>query len=69
MSRVISEDTKTILGAMRTAAWEEAKGKLRALAALQGAEPGGGPNEVRWMQAAGKIERFIAAFEAYGLHE
>lgn len=51
--------------------WEEAKGKLRAFAAVQGSYPSGKDPHTgeRWEQLDLKIEQFITDIENNALHE
>lgn len=64
-------DTRDLLGAMKSAQWEEAKGKLRALVALQGSYPSGvDPNTMdRFERLSMKVEAFIAEIEDAALQE
>lgn len=56
---------------MKAALWEEAKGKLRALARVQGSYTSADPEwrSERWEQAAAAVENFIHDFESRALHE
>lgn len=58
---------------LKYAAWERAKGELRAIAAMHGCHPGGEPDEValdaKYEQARRTVEEFIDNFEDGGLHE
>ena len=63
-----------LIGAMKAALWEEAKGKLRALVAVSGSGPAryddqGRRVRGRWENAEHAVETFIKDFESYGLHE
>lgn len=53
--------------------WEEAKGKLRAIAAAEGARYGGMQDEetglYKFQVISQEVEGFIKAFEDEGLHE
>lgn len=57
-----------IYSAMKAAAWERAKGELRALVAMQGSVPST-DTASRWDEAGARIEKFITRFEDDGLHE
>lgn len=63
------------IGLAKAILWEEAKGKLRALIAADGAEmerPGGPPEPgvaFHFELLEAKIDAFIADFEGEGLHE
>ncbi len=63
-------------GPLKAALWEEAKGKLRAFAAVQGSyhsyamsESDGEAIRARWQAAEKSIAAFIEEFESHGLHE
>ena len=56
-------------GPMKAMLWEEAKGKLRALVAVQGSYFGLADSADRWQRAAKAVEAFIEDFEGDGLHE
>lgn len=63
----MSDDPRTPIKAML---WEEAKGKLRALAAVQGSyESTDTGRTERWQKCEAVIEDFITAFEDYALQE
>lgn len=49
--------------------WEEAKGKLRAMKALQGSYPADTGHAEKYELVRIRIESFIKAFEDDGLHE
>lgn len=57
----------------KAALWQEAKGKLRAMVAVEGQCSGSDPlhrdQRDRWLTGHNTIEAFIAAFEDDGLHE
>lgn len=61
--------------ALKGAAWEEAKGKLRALVAIQGSFSsvliGDETNleRQRWLDLSAQVEDFIRDVEDEGLHE
>ncbi|MBK8200409.1 MAG: hypothetical protein IPK75_18835 [Acidobacteria bacterium] len=57
--------------AMKAALWEEAKGKLRALAAVQGCYSARlqKHTEERWFALNSAIDEFIASVEDRALHE
>ena len=59
------------IGLAKAILWEEAKGKLRALVAADGAEHGkGGVSEPFHFEKLEKaIDKFINDFEGDGLHE
>ena len=72
-SRDDQDETRLPLKAVM---WEEAKGKLRALVALQGSyksyemgETEGAKVRTRFDEAGKAVEDFIAHFEAHALHE
>ena len=54
---------------MKAMAWEEAKGKLRALVGIQGSYPSTAERGSRWEDLSDLVERFIVAVEDDGLHE
>jgi hypothetical protein len=55
---------------LKAVAWEEAKGKLRALVALQGSYFGEVPENInRWKDLDKAVSEFIRHVEDYGLHE
>ncbi len=54
---------------IKAALWEEAKGKLRALVAVQGSYSGLTDSAEKWERAGFAVEDFIKAFEDNGLHE
>lgn len=53
--------------------WEEAKGKLRALVAVEGQCGAHNPEDKhrreRWREASEAVETFVKDFEDNGLHE
>jgi hypothetical protein len=49
--------------------WEEAKGKLRALAAVNGQVHEGDGFSPDWEEVRNAVEDFIRQFEEDGLHE
>jgi hypothetical protein len=62
------------IGLAKAILWAEAKGKLRALSAADGAELSDGRlrqsgDEPRYQRSSDRIEAFIADFENHGLHE
>lgn len=60
------------IGLAKAILWEEAKGKLRALVAAEGATHGGKPDENgihRFDAISKRVETFIKKFEADGLQE
>lgn len=61
------------IGLSKAALWEEAKGKLRALVAVEGQCSSHAPEDeirrVRWREADQVISAFISDFEDKGLHE
>lgn len=65
----LDEVQRYLIGAVKAAAWEEAKGKLRALVALSGQNPASEEGTERYERIKGKVERFIRSFEEYGLDE
>lgn len=58
----------TIINMMKASVWEEAKGKLRALVAIQGSYPNGTQTQ-RWKDIEDLTEEFIRDIEGNGLHE
>ena len=52
--------------------WEEAKGKLRAMVAVEGQCSSHGPEHAihrdRWLDAEAAIEKFVRDFEDNALH-
>jgi hypothetical protein len=54
------------IGLAKYILWEEAKGKLRALVAADGAEMGGAGH---FEKVSGVVEKFIKEFEEEGHHE
>jgi len=63
-------EVRDLLGAMKVAKWEEAKGQLRALVALQGSNPSGDPSTMhRFQDLSVKVEAFIAEIEDEALQE
>lgn len=59
------------IGLAKAILWEEAKGKLRAMASVGGQTPAT-MNPVRspdWQKVERRIEAFILSFEDDGLHE
>lgn len=66
------DSANTLISMLKAQAWEDAKGKLRALAAMQGSYHHGSSNPEltkRWEAAEEVVEAFIRDFEAEGLHE
>ena len=62
----------TIYAALKGATWEEAKGKLRALVAIQGSVGGravSDTSEWKWEALGRQVESFIHTVEDAGLHE
>jgi hypothetical protein len=57
------------IGLMKSVLWEEAKGKLRALAAASGQVPSTVEREPAWERVTNFIEMFITNFESHGYHE
>lgn len=68
MGRDEQDNTRTPLKAML---WEEAKGKLRALVAVQGGytTAGGDDRTERWQALELAVSAFIVQVEDDGLHE
>lgn len=68
---MLSENT--FISAMKAVAWEEAKGKLRALGQLDGARQYDShypsDKQPRYKIVEERVERFIREFEDDGLHE
>jgi hypothetical protein len=62
--------TDDLRAPMKLAMWEEAKGKLRALVALQGSYFGGDTHQTKkWEDAEAAVNQFIEDFEGNGLQE
>lgn len=62
----------TIYTALKAAAWEEAKGKLRALVAIQGSIPSRNVTDTetpRWEELSARVEAFIGDVEDNALQE
>lgn len=61
------------IGIAKAQLWEEAKGKMRAMVAVEGQCSSHGESDghrrVRWRTAQTSIETFIRQFEDEGLHE
>ena len=55
--------------ALKAQAWEEAKGKLRAVVALQGCYRSGVLRGDRWEALSAEVGRFIKEVEDNALHE
>lgn len=57
----------------KAALWEEAKGKMRAMVAVEGQCSAHAPQHAdqreRWAKAEMEIEEFISYFEGQALHE
>lgn len=62
-------DLDTIMRAIKAQTWEDAKGKLRAMAAIQGSYPAKAGNDDKWEQFDQKVEAFITDIEDWGLQE
>jgi hypothetical protein len=59
-----------MIGVAKAALWEEAKGKLRALIAVNGqCSPTDEWRSGQWQEAEKRIDAFIADFEGDALHE
>lgn len=59
-----------MIGITKAMLWEEAKGKLRALVAVNGQCASTDEHRAdQWREAEERIEAFISAFEDEGLHE
>lgn len=62
-----------LITTLKAQAWEEAKGKLRAVVAIGGSVSSGGPDpgnhRDKWPKLNADVERFIAEVENDGLHE
>ena len=62
-----------VIGIEKAKLWEEAKGKLRAMVAVEGQCSSHGPeherHRERWRDAEAAIDVFIRDFEGNGLHE
>ena len=54
------------IATMKAAAWERAKGELRAVSAIEGSQPSG---TTRYAVIDSEIEQFIQSFEDQGYHE
>lgn len=57
------------IGLAKAILWEEAKGKLRALAAASGQYPSNNGHTEKWEQIDRRVEDFIKNFEEDCLHE
>jgi hypothetical protein len=59
------------IGLAKAILWEEAKGKLRAVAAASGQYHSGaaGAEYSKWEKVEKAVENFILSFEAEGYHE
>lgn len=55
--------------AMKSVLWEEAKGKLRALVAMQGSYVSAKEDETHFEDAQIAVDEFIDDFEGRGLYE
>ncbi|AKF13280.1 hypothetical protein PHIN3_13 [Sinorhizobium phage phiN3] len=55
--------------AMKSMLWEEAKGKLRALVAVQGSYQSGTGDDYRFVELDVQVEKFIKHVEGWALHE
>lgn len=70
----MSDETRRwLVGTIKAAKWEEAKGALRAVVAIEGSHPSGyskvsgAPNKLEELHQA--VEGFINAIEEQGLQE
>lgn len=57
------------IGLAKAILWEEAKGKLRAVAKASGQHPSNVIRSPEWEKVEKSIETFILHFEAQGYHE
>lgn len=57
------------IGLAKAILWEEAKGKLRAIAAASGQNPSGTKRSPDWETVEKSVETFILYFEANSYHE
>ena len=55
--------------ALKSMLWEEAKGKLRALVAVQGSYQSDTGNTNNFVELDVQVEKFINHVEGWGLHE
>jgi hypothetical protein len=66
-------DYRDPIGIAKAMLWEEAKGKLRALVAVEGTCGAHNPEDrhrrERWKEAETMIENFIHDFADHGFHE
>lgn len=60
---------ETITNMLKAAAWERAKGELRALAAMQGSYPSTEGRGDKWETVHDAVETFIDNFESEALQE
>ena len=67
MTRRVQNDA--IIGVTKAVLWEEAKGKLRALAAVEGQTVGEYNAKPKYQKIREAVESFIMQFEDLGLHE
>lgn len=58
-------DISDLISIKKASLWEEAKGKLRAMVAVEGM----GSASDRWRDASEEIDNFIKSFEEQALHE
>ncbi len=57
------------IGLMKAVLWEEAKGKLRAMATAGGQIPSTGNRSPDWQEVEKAVEDFIKDFQDNGYHE
>lgn len=57
------------IGLAKAILWEEAKGKLRAMAAAAGQQNSADNRGPDWEEVSRQVEQFIKRFEDDGLHE
>lgn len=59
-------DSIFIMEALKASAWEEAKGKLRALVAILGSTPSDHQGYEEWAEVQQRVEAFITSAEDEG---
>lgn len=64
-----SNDAEGMIGLHKAILWEEAKGKLRAMAAASGQITSTARRSPDWRSVSEAVEKFIRKFESDGFHE
>ena len=68
-----TQHLSSMIAVAKAQLWEEAKGKLRAMIAVEGQCSGSAPehqhHRERWRDLGAAIEAFISQTEGAGLHE